>query len=112
MKIFEPYINDIDSKSKTELSIQKKQQIEREFIGLIIPHNNHTIWEINNETLTIKKADFVKKPIILGESQNNNEILERKGHTYISALNKKNAIKKYKLGKSASKEVIDKPYKF
>ena len=109
MKI-EPYISDIDSKSKTELSIQKKQQIQRELIGKIIPHNNHTIWEINIETLEINKAKFINHPAIIIGEPFRTEILERKGYAYISALNKGNALKKYNKGNNGSKVIISKPY--
>ncbi len=92
-------------KDKMEISIQKKQQKEKVLIGKIIPHEGHKMWEINDETLEIKEAQFEQKTFILGSNHKNREIITRIGCTYISALNKKSAIKKYTQGKNGSKEM-------
>lgn len=89
---------------RMELSIEKRQQKEKELIGNIVPHAGHTVWEINNETLEITKASFQELTFILNQLNNSHkEILIREGFTYVAALNKKNALKKFKQGNNGSK---------
>ena len=92
-------------KDKMEISVQKKQQKEKELVGKIIPHPGHTVWEINNETLEIQEAKFEHKDFKFGfkVDQQNQEIIIRSGFSYISALNKKSALKKYAKGENGSK---------
>ena len=100
-------------KEKTELQIQKKQQIERELIGKIIPHRGHKVWEINIETEEIQEAMYLRKDwnfvVSINSADNNQEVLYREGYAYVSALNKKNAMKKYRQGRNGSKEVVINP---
>ena len=98
-------------KDKMELSIQKKQQKEKELVGKIIPHEGHKVWEINDETFEIKQAEFEKKTFIIGRNQMNPEIIIRSGFSYVSALNSKNALKKYKQGFNGSKKLGNMPMK-
>jgi hypothetical protein len=98
-------------KDKMELSIQKKQQKEKELVGKIIPHAGHKVFEINDETLEIKLAEFELKTFIIGGNHPNPEIITRSGYSYVSALNSKNALKKYKQGLNGSKELIKNPLK-
>ncbi len=108
MKEFEGVFQE---KDKMELSIQKKQQREKEFVGKIIPHAGHKVYEINNETLEIKLAEFELKTFIIGRNHPNPEIITRIGYSYVSALNKANALKKYKQGLNGSKEEVKNPLK-
>lgn len=100
---------------KMEIQVQKKQQIEKELVGKIIPHENHTVWEICLNTEKIKKATYVEKKefINFGElsCNENKEILVREGFAYVSALNKKNALKKFKKNKNGSKNLSKEPLK-
>lgn len=100
-----------EEKDKMEISIQKKQQKEKELVGKIIPHAGHKVYEINNETLEIKVAQFDMKTFIIGSNHNNPEIITRSGYSYVSALNPKNALKKYKQGLNGSKEAVKNPLK-
>lgn len=102
MKDFEGVFQE---KDKMEISVQKKQQKEKELVGKIIPHKGHKIYEINDETLEIKLAKFELKTFIIGGNHPNPEIIIRSGYSYISALNSKSALKKYKQGKNGSKEL-------
>ena len=97
-----------NTKVKTELSVKQKKQIEHELVGKIIPHEGHVIWQINKETLEIEKAKFSNATYVYG-GENKKEIIVKDGFAYISALNKKNALKKYKQGKNGSREVDDSP---
>jgi hypothetical protein len=102
MKEFEGVFKE---KDKMEISIQKKQQKEKVLVGQIIPHAGHKIWEINDDTMEIKQAEFEKKTFIIGKSHQNPEIIIRSGFSYVSALNYKTALKKYKQGRNGSKEL-------
>lgn len=50
----------IQQKNKDKISISKEVQQENELnlLKSLIPHNNHTLWEINRKTLEIKPAAF------------------------------------------------------
>lgn len=95
----------LNDKNKTEISIQKKIQIEKELIGKIIPHAGHQIFEINNETLEVKPAEFTNYTFILGNNHSRQEIICNADCTYVSALNTKNAMKQFKKGKNGSKDL-------
>ena len=86
-------------------------QKEKEFIGKIIPHAGHKVWEINDENLDIELAKYEVQTFIIGKNHNNPEIIIRNGFSYVSALNKSNALKKYKQGINGSKEAILNPLK-
>ncbi len=102
-------------KEKIELQVQKQQQIEKELKGKIIPHNNHTVWEICLKTEKIQKATYVdsEQAIYLGQKpeKQNTEVLYQEGFAYVSALNKKNAMKKFRKNKNGSKEFLKEPLK-
>jgi hypothetical protein len=103
MKEVEQKISD-----KTEVSIKQKKQIEKKLIGDIVPHNNHKIWKINKETLEVEEAKYINSAYILG-GDNKKQILITDGFEYVSALNKKNALKLFYKGKTGGKEIIDNP---
>lgn len=102
MKQFEGVFQE---KDKMEISIQKKQQKEKELVGKIIPHGNHKVWEINDETLEVQEAKYEQQNFIFGIKNTNPEIIIRSGFSYVSALTKKTALKKYKNGQNGSKEM-------
>ena len=101
---------DFSSKIKTELSVKQKKQVEHELIGMIVPFDGHTIWQINKETLEIEKAKFSNTTYHLG-GENKKEIIIKDGLAYVSALNRKNALKKFKKGKLGGKEIDREPLK-
>lgn len=106
MKELEP-----KQETKIEVSIQQKKQVEHELIGKIIPHDGHIIWQINKETLKIEKAKFSNATYHFS-GENKKEVIVKEGYAYVSALNKKNALRKYKQGKNGSKEINDNPLQF
>lgn len=99
---------DLDIKTRVELSVKQKKQIEYELIGHIIPHEGHVIWQINKETLQIERAKFSNATYVFG-GENKKEIIIKDGYAYVSALNKKNALKKYKNKTNGSKQVDKNP---
>jgi hypothetical protein len=92
----------LNHKQTTELSIKKRKGIEKELIGTIIPHQGHTLWEIDNISKSIKEARITNTSYKFGVV-NNQEIITEEGYTYVSALNKKSAINKFKKGRNGSK---------
>lgn len=99
---------ELKHETKIEVSVKQKKQIEHELIGKIIPHEGHIIWQINKETLEIEKAKFSNATYYFG-GDNKKEIITKEGYAYVSALNKKNALRKYKQGKNGSKEINNEP---
>jgi hypothetical protein len=95
-----------NKKENIEISVKQKKQVEHELIGKIIPHHGHIIWEINKETLEVTKAKFSSASYqMFGDIKK--EIIVKEGFYYVSALNTKNALKKYLKGKNGSKEMGD-----
>lgn len=95
-------------KNKLEVTINQKKQIEKRFIGDVIPHNGHKIWKINKETLKVEEAKYTNTTYNIS-GENKKEIIVVEGFEYVSALNKKNALKLFSKGKSGGKEVIEDP---
>ena len=97
-----------DIKPTTEFSVKKQQEIAYELIGRIFPHEGHTMWEINHENEAIEAAKYQNTTYILGE-EIKKEILTKPNHSYISALNKANALRKYRKGVNGSKQINQNP---
>ena len=93
---------EIISKDKTEIVANQKKQVEHQLIGRMIPYNGHKIWEINIETGEISEAKFSNNTY-MAFGENKKEILVKKHCVYISALNKKNALKKADKGNIGAK---------
>jgi hypothetical protein len=102
-------MEELKNQNKIEISIKKQVQIEKELIGKIIPHENHTLFEINNETGEIQEATYIPVPTFFKFGQKvkkpKKEALVREGFSYVSAMNKKNALKKYLKGSNGGKEL-------
>jgi len=99
---------EIKQETKIEISVKQQKQVEYEYVGQIIPHEGHCIWEINNQTLEIQKAKYSNSTYVFG-GENKSEIVIKKGYSYVSALNKKGALKKYKEGKTGGKQITTNP---
>lgn len=97
---------------KTELNVKKEIQEEKslKYFGTLIPHEGHSIWELDNETGEIENAQFITKNWVFN-GENKPEVLIRENCEYTSALNKKNAIKNFKSGKLGGKVSIKDPIK-
>jgi len=104
---------ELKKEDKLEVSIKQKKQVEHQLTGKIVPHEGHTIWRINNDTLEIKKAEFSNATASYHSGgENKLEIITKQGYTYVSALNKKNALKKFKQGVNGSKKINEEPLSF
>jgi hypothetical protein len=67
---------ELKAKTKIEISVKQKKQIEHELIGKIIPHEGHIIWQINKETLEIEKVKFSNATYHLG-GENKKEVMTK-----------------------------------
>lgn len=92
-------------KEKIEIQVEKQQEIKQEYIGNIMPHNGHTLFEMDLETNEIKEAEFEKEltAIAFDGQQHNKRLVLKPNHIYCSALNKKNAKKHFEKGSIGDK---------
>ena len=95
-------MKELNSKTRTEQVVKKKQQQEKELVGKLFPHRGHTIWQINTETEEIVPASYTEQTFVIGQAHANREIIIVPGHAYVAALNAKNALKKYRNGSNGS----------
>jgi hypothetical protein len=102
-------MEELKKHNKIEISVKKEVQIEKELIGKITPHRNHILYEINIETGEIEEASYIPVPTFVkfGEKveKPKKQALVRDGFTYVSAMNKKNALKKYLKGSNGGKKL-------
>ena len=98
----------INEKINTDSNLvsEKEQEKKLEKIATIKPHRGHTLFEVNMATGEILEAEFEKQDVHYHEVINNHNISKKKvitkeGYFYVSALNKKNVLKK--LNKQAKK---------
>jgi hypothetical protein len=90
---------DLLQQDKIENVKQQQAEIQKVFDSKIIPHENHTLFEIDLNTKDIRLAVFDEQPAIKWEDALKGNISAMKKVTkkenciYISALNKRNVIK-------------------
>jgi hypothetical protein len=86
----------LSKENTVELNVKKKQEVEHTLMGSIKPQPGHFIWELNQETGEIKKADFKRDTVALfGSKLPSEELIVKSDCVYIPALNAANAKKKY-----------------
>jgi len=100
----------LKSDVRIEQSVKKEKEKKHSLVKSIIPHKGHTIYEIDIKTLEITEAEYANVTYVWG-GENKPEVMIKKGCAYVSALNKKSALKKYKKGDDGSKQVWDNPLK-
>lgn len=89
-------------KQSIEVNVKEQKQVEHQKIGSIVPHKNHKVFEINKETLEIKEAEY-SNTTYHAFSENKKEIIVSDDCVYISAMNKKNALKHFNKNSNGSK---------
>lgn len=90
-------MKELENKETTQKTIQDIRPIltEKKFIGSIKPHKGHKLYEINVTNQEIKEIKTTKTyDVSKGYSSSKVDIKEN--CYYVSALNLKNAIKKFK----------------
>lgn len=51
-------------KESIEINVKKKKEVEHLLQGKIKPKNGHSVWEINEKTNEIKKAEFARSTVV------------------------------------------------
>jgi hypothetical protein len=86
----------ISNTHNIELTVKKKQEIERMLEGKIKPRKSHFVWELNEETGEIRKAEFKRTTAVAFHATlPTYELVVKLDCVYIPALNAENAKKKY-----------------
>ena len=101
--------NKLSERQQTESIVKKKKEIEYHFDNTIKRFRGHNVYEINIKTLEVNEAEFIKKKDISWRDAikfmnggYKKEILIKSNCVYISALNKKNAIDRFKKNKGSA----------
>lgn len=101
MKELETHLQ-VGNQNKVELNVKKKKKIEYVLQGTIKPQTGHFIWELNEETGEIKKAEFKRNTAVYGAKLPPQELVVKADCIYIPALNAENAKRKYLKNKEQS----------
>lgn len=89
------------SEDKIELLKQAEIKRERKLIHTLTPQKNHILFEFDLEKREVRRAEFVKpKEISFLDAMQGNvklkkEVDGKEGCVYVSAMNEKNAWKKF-----------------
>ena len=102
---------ELSSKPSTEKLQEQQQEAKVEFDSVIYPYENHKLFEIDVATNEIRLAEFEIEPVIEFDPywtkkktlNKRGKVIKKEGCVYISALNKKTAIKKFSKGNNGSK---------
>jgi len=91
-------LNESESKPMVEMSvgIEQQQEKQKKLLGHIRPGDGHLIWKMNVSTLIVElidDSDLITD--ISWDETPRKRILTQQGFLYCSALNKKNAIKRF-----------------
>lgn len=99
----------LNEKTQIESVVQEQKQVEYRHESSLNPLKGHALWEINTKTLEVSKAKFIDEKTIswyealkmIGENYAE-KVAIKLDCVYISALNKENAIKRYKEKKGSA----------
>jgi hypothetical protein len=96
MKEIQPQIKD-----KVVIVGEQEKKHQMEFIGSLKPYKGHTLFKVNKVTGEILEAEFEKLDLKINslDKQHVNtvhrKVIVEAGFYYVSALNKKNVLKKF-----------------
>lgn len=90
-------MKEIEVLQKDKISIYKQQEQKKELklYARLLPNRGHILYEINTKNLDIQEASFNKTDIHFTKLNVKKSVIMKEDCFYISALNKKNAMKKY-----------------
>ena len=86
-------------KKATELTIKKQVKVEPDYLleGQILPQKGQIVYEIVEWSMEVKEAEYERATVALfGAEMPPRKLIMRPGCIYIPAINKKNALRKYK----------------
>lgn len=91
---------------KEEIGVhaQKQHEKQKKYLGTLEKHNGHIVWQIDLRTQEITAAEYSEEYATIGGGVTRT-IIKKDNHWYRSALNKKNAFKKFN---QMAKAVIEK----
>lgn len=103
MKELETHLK-VGKENRIEMNVKKQQEIEYILEGTIIPKKGHTVFEINEQTLEVKKAEYKIDTVAFNvfTKKSPEKLIVNADCIYIPALNAKNAWKKYLKNKDQS----------
>lgn len=89
-------IQNIFKPKAQEIKPVKQEKLKR--LGSIKIYKGHTLWEINVKTGEINEAEFNEdsKAVFGKKGKTAKKLIIKKGMYYESALNRKNALRKFK----------------
>ena len=106
----DPLITDAFASSHIQMNKQNKGvktaevKKQEKKLGVIKPHKGHTLFEIEVKTMSINLPEFETIEVDwTKDSSNKSKLKVKEGCVYISALNKRNALKKFKKGSNGSR---------
>ena len=101
----------VNNPNQTEINVKKKQEIEYVLEGTIKPQTGHFVWELNEETGEVKKAEYKRDTISFNAftKQEPEKLVVNPDCIYIPALNIENAKKKYLKNKEQSAYYVKPP---
>lgn len=111
MKELETHLHTgVNNANRVELNVKKRQEIEYVLEGTIKPKKGHFVWELNEETGEIKKAEYktVTATFNMLSEKPAHKLIVNENCVYIPALNKENAKAKY-LRNKEQKHYYSKP---
>jgi hypothetical protein len=85
--------------SATEISVKKQVKVEPDYLleGQIIPKKGQVVYEIEIASMQIREAEYERTTVALfGAEIPPRKLIMREGCIYIPAINKNNAIRKFK----------------
>lgn len=87
-------------REKIVIAAQKQQEKEIRLLGSIVPHDGHTLFELEMQTGKIARAEFMTGTMKYTEAfektkAKSKKVLVKQGHLYVSALNMRNAAKNF-----------------
>lgn len=98
---------ELRKRDNVEVTQKKKQQEKDNFSHRILPHKGHSLYEINLKKGTVELDKYegaLEIDFNGGKERNvNSKVIMSPDCVYISALNKKNAVKHFKKKSNGSK---------
>ncbi len=91
----------INKQNKGVKTAEVKKQVKK--LGVIKPHKGHTLFEIEVKSMSINLPEFEAIEVNWTEGSSKSKLKVKEGCVYISALNKRNALKKFKKGSNGSR---------
>lgn len=88
----------VTNNNRTEISVKKQQEIEYVLEGTIKPKTGHFVWEVNELTGDVKKAQYKQDTIAFNATTElpPEKLIVNPDCIYIPALNARNAKIKYR----------------